>query len=188
MPSESEQQLCAWIAEDPWRMGCLAALAALALPDAWIGAGFVCDLAWDRLHGFAAATPLADVDVLIFDPQVGEAEEREIQTLLGTQGPQAPWSVRNQARMHRRNGDSPYHDTSEAMVHWLETATAVAVRLDEKGILHLLAPFGLDDLFALTVRPTPHARFRRDRLTAYRHRLGEKAWDRTWPGLRIEAG
>ena len=74
------------------------------------------------------------------------------------------------------------------MVHWLETATAVAVRLDEKGILHLLAPFGLDDLFALTVRPTPHARSRRDRLTAYRHRLGEKAWDRTWPRLRIEAG
>ncbi|MEE9480708.1 MAG: nucleotidyltransferase family protein, partial [Kiloniellales bacterium] len=73
MPSESEQQLCAWIAEDPWRMDCLAALAALALPDAWIGAGFVRNLAWDRLHGFAAATPLADVDVLIFDSAGGEA-------------------------------------------------------------------------------------------------------------------
>jgi hypothetical protein len=188
MPSESEQQLCAWIAEDPWRMDCLAALAALAAPDAWIGAGFVRNLAWDRLHGFAAPTPLADVDVLIFDPQAGEAEEREIQTLLRTQGPQAPWSVRNQAGMHRGNGDLSYCNTADAIGHWLETATAVAVRLDEKGILHLLAPFGLDDLFALTVRPTPHARSRRDRLTAYRHRLGEKAWDRTWPGLRIEAG
>ncbi len=188
MPSESEQQLCAWIAEDPWRMDCLTALAALAAPDAWIGAGFVRNLAWDRLHGFAAATPLADVDVLIFDSAGGEAEERKIQALLGTQGPQAPWSVRNQARMHRRNGDSPYHDTSDAMVHWLVTASAVAVRLDVGQRLELLAPFGLDDLFALTVRPTPHARSRRDRLTAYRHRLGEKAWDRTWPGLRIEAG
>ncbi len=147
MPSQPEQQLCAWIAEDPWRMGCLAALAALALPDAWIGAGFVRNLAWDRLHGFAQRTTLADVDVLIFDPAGGEAEERKIQAILETQGPQAPWSVRNQARMHRRNRDSPYHDTSDAMVHWLETATAVAVRLNGDRRLELLAPFGLDDLF-----------------------------------------
>ena len=180
-----ERTLLTWIEADPWRMSCLEVVAGLGLPDGWIGAGFVRNLVWDRLHGLAAATPLADVDVLFFDPDAGGEEESGIEARLQVYMPRTPWSARNQARMHVRNGDAPYRDTADAMAHWLETATAVAVRLGAGGDLDLLAPFGLDDLFALTVRPTPHARSRPDRLAAYRQRLAEKAWEKRWPGLRV---
>jgi hypothetical protein len=180
-----EAQLRAWLTPDPWRLACLEAMAALDLFDGWIGAGFVRSLVWDRLHGFPGPTPLADVDVLFFEPESGRDRENEVASALADRLPEVPWSVKNQARMHVRNGDTPYRDTEDALCHWLETPTAVAVRLTAGGAVEILAPFGLNDLFALAVRPTPHARSRRDRLKAYRLRMAEKAWPATWPGVRV---
>jgi uncharacterized protein len=179
-----EARLRAWLAADPWRMACLEAVAALGLPDGWIGAGFLRNLAWDRLHGFARPTPLADVNVIFFEPDSGTEREAEVETALAHHLPAVPWSARNQARMHGRNGDPPYRDTADALVHWLETPTAVAARLTAGGAPEILAPLGLADLFALTVRPTPHARARADRLAAYRLRLAQKAWPAVWPGVQ----
>ena len=168
-------------------MACLVAVAALDLPDGWIGAGFLRNLAWDRLHGFTAPTPLADVDVLVFEPASGLEREAEIEAASAGRLPAVPWSVKNQARMHERNGDAPYRDTEDALRHWLETPTSVAARLTAGGELEILAPFGLADLFGLIVRPTPHVRSRRDRLKAYRLRMAEKAWPAIWPDVQVVA-
>ena len=54
---------------DCWRMAVMRTVRAVALPDCWIGAGFVRALVWDHLHDFATATPLADVDVVYFDSE-----------------------------------------------------------------------------------------------------------------------
>jgi hypothetical protein len=40
----------------------------LALPDGWIGAGFVRNAVWDVLHGRRPDPRLGDVDVVFFDP------------------------------------------------------------------------------------------------------------------------
>lgn len=181
-----EAQLRAWLAADPWRLACLQAVAALDLPGGWIGAGFLRNLVWDRLHGFAQPTPLADVDVLTFEPASGTEREAEIEAALAGALPAVPWSVKNQARMHARNGDRAYRDTEDALGHWLETPTAVAARLTA-GELEILAPFGLADLFAIAVRPTPHARSRQDRLNAYRLRMADKNWPAIWPGVQVYA-
>ncbi len=178
-----DAQLRAWLAADPWRMACLEAVAALDLPDGWIGAGFLRNLAWDRLHGFTAPTPLADVDVLVFEPASGLEREAEIEAALAGRLPAVPWSVKNQARMHLRNGDAPYRDTADALCHWLETPTAVAVRMDDGGTLELLAPLGVDDLLAMRITPTPHAR--KHRLGSYCERVLDKPWARQWPQLDI---
>jgi len=182
-----EAQLRAWLAADPWRLICLEAVAALDLPECWIGAGFLRNLVWDRRHGFAQPTPLADVDVLTFEPGTGPERETQIEAGLAEQLPDVPWSVKNQARMHARNGDAPYRDTEDALRHWLETPTAVAARLAAGGAVEILAPFGLTDLFALTVRPTPHARSRPGRLKAYRLRIAAKAWPTIWSNVRVYA-
>lgn len=180
--------LLALIAADPWRIACLGAVADLRLPDAWIGSGFVRAPLWDGLHGFAAPTPLGDIDVVYFDPDdCDPAREAALEARLeaalpmGDAGP--PWSLRNQARMHRRNGDAPYRSTTDALCHWLETTAVVAVRLGDDGKPELLAPLGLDDLFTLTVRPTPHARGHR--LADYRARQAEKDWCARWPKVRV---
>ena len=172
------------IAGEPWRRQALEAVAALGLPDCWIGAGFLRAPVWDALHGYGRPTPLDDIDVVYHDPAHLEPEaEARAEARLREWLPDLPWSVRNQARMHLRNGERPYRSTAEAIRHWLETPTAVAIRLAD-GRPELLAPLGLDDLLNLVLRPTPHARAHR--MAAYRARLETKNWLKLWPRLRLE--
>jgi hypothetical protein len=173
------------IASDPWRLDVLRTVRDLELPDCWVGAGFVRALVWDHLHGYDDPTPLDDVDVIYFDDDnTDKAEDRLYEERLADVLAQVPWSVKNQARMHRRNGDKPYRDTSDALCHWLETPTAVAVRMDDDEQLELLAPLGLDDLLAMRIVPTPHAL--NQRLSAYRERVLAKPWARQWPRVDIK--
>ena len=167
-----------------WMLQALRAVAGLGLPDWWIGAGFVRNPVWDHLHGYAEPKPLADIDVLYFDAaDLGRARETAAEAALRQHLPDLPWSVKNQARMHLRNGDPPYLSTVDAMRYWLETPTAVSVTLDPAGELRLAAPFGLDDLLAMRIAPTPHARANRP--AAYRERLAGKDWAQRWPQAEI---
>ena len=66
---------------------------------------------------------------------------------------------------------------------WPETATAIAVRrTDNDTGCEVAAPFGLDDLLNLVLRPTPH--FARDKRPIYEARLQAKQWAALWPLLR----
>ena len=84
--------------------------------------------------------------------------------------------------MHRRNGDPPYASAVAAMRGWPETATAVAARRQGPEGLALAAPFGLDDLLGLVLRPTP--RFAGGKRAIHEARVREKAWLSAWPRLR----
>ncbi len=181
MPSDAAV-IIRWLRGDSRRMAMLRAVARLGLPDCWIGAGFVRNLVWDRLHGFSEPTPLNDVDVLYFDPSDrSRAAERALEARLRRAMPGVPWSVRNQARMHRRNNDAPYRSTAHALTCWAETPTAVAV--GPRGTrLALIAPFGTRDLMAATVRPTP--RFRH-KMAVYRRRMAGKNWQALWSALAM---
>ena len=173
------------LAGDPLRLNALEAVAALHLPDCWIGAGFVRDAVWDHLHGYDVADPTGDVDVIWYDPASPQAEvDRRIEQQLRGAMPKLCWSVKNQARMHVRNGDTPYASVADAMRHWPETATAVAARLQPSGSIEISAPHGLDDLFALRLRPTP--RFLTDKLPIFMDRVSSKCWIDRYPKLSLE--
>ncbi len=172
------------VAGVPWRRRALEAVVALDLPDCCIGAGFVRAPVWDALHGYTEPTPLDDIDVVYYDPAcLDPGAEAQAEARLRDLMPGLPWSVRNQARMHLRNGDRPYRSTAEAIRHWLETPTAVAVRLGD-GRPGLLAPLGLDDLLDLVLRPMPYAQAHRT--AAFRKRLETKSWLKIWPQLRLK--
>lgn len=179
-----EQDLLQLVKDDRWMMSVLQAAAGLALPDWWIGAGFVRGKVWDVLHGFEKRTRLADVDVIYFNSaDLRREADDAAEAALRAQWPDIPWSVRNQARMHLRNDDAPYASCEDALRYWLETATCVAVRLETDGVLKLLAPYGLDDLFDLILRPTPAGQRRR---AEYDARLAKKNWPGLWPSLRLK--
>lgn len=156
------------------------------LPDGWIGAGFVRNAIWDDLHGRAPSAPKSDVDVIWHDPLcVDEAEDRKHEASLRAVEPGIAWSVKNQARMHDRNGDEPYISATEAMRYWPETATAVAVRRTGKDGCEVAAPLGLGDLMQLILKPTQ--RFAGEKRHIYDERVRSKEWVKTWPLLREEA-
>ncbi len=159
-------------------------MAALGLPDCWIGAGFVRDAVWDHLHGRKVAQPTGDVDVLWFDAAATSVQDRAIEAGLKTVVPSGKWSVKNQARMHLRNGDAPYSSVSDAMRHWPETATAVAARIGHGGDIEINAPLGLEDLFALILRPT--AQFLSEKLPIFVERVSSKQWLTRYPDLVLK--
>lgn len=177
------QRIVTWLGEDPVRCRLLAVLAELALPDAWLAAGFVRNLVWDRLHGYADATPLADLDVIYFDAVDYRPErDRDLERLLMERAPGWSWSVKNQARMHERNADPPYRDSLDAMAHWPEVETALAARLTADGEIEVISPFAQEGLFALHLTPNPW----RPRPAAFRQRLATKGWLDRWPRLQVQ--
>ncbi|HMB77806.1 MAG TPA: nucleotidyltransferase family protein [Kiloniellaceae bacterium] len=169
---------------DGERLRMLRAVRTLRLPQAAIGAGFVRAAVWDHLHGFATPTPLDDIDVVYFDPDDPAAtRDADLEAALRRSLPGPNWDVKNQARMHLRNGDAPYRDLGDAIAHWLETATCVAARLNEAEDLEIVAPWGLDDLMNLRIRATPSGQRKGE---DFRRRLGEKDWQGRWPRLTLD--
>jgi hypothetical protein len=170
------------IAQDPVGMKQLRAARSLGLPDWCIAAGFVRNRVWDHLHGIWPPRPPADIDVLYYDPaDLSKAPEQACEARLNGLEP-APWQVRNQARMHVWKNLPQHRSTADSMTFWLETVTAVGVRLEADESVTVIAPLGTDDLLGLTCRPTPFGHARRDE---YETRIATKRWREMWPKVRF---
>ncbi|MDJ0656247.1 MAG: nucleotidyltransferase family protein [Xanthomonadales bacterium] len=161
-------------------MSALRAICGLGLPDCWLAAGFVRNMVWDALHGYAA-TPLNDIDVIYHDPEDRDGTvARVVEDQIRGRSPHRNWEVRNQAVMHLRNGDAPYLDSADAMSHWPEIETAVGARLKPSGEVELLAPFGTDSLLAGHLTHNPKRPYE-----LFMSRVISKNWLQKWPNLQI---
>ena len=169
------------INNDNWMIEVLRIVRALNLVDCWIGAGFVRNKVWDYKHGFDR-TKLNDVDVIHYNNNnLSEEFDLGIEKRLKEIKPDVNWSVKNQARMNIRNAHDPYENCFEAISYWPETATSIAVKLNENDEIECIAPYGLDDLFNLIVKPTPDFN-----LEIYNDRITKKSWKEIWSNLIIK--
>lgn len=178
---DQQKQIIEWLAADSERMRALETAAALGLHDWCLAAGFVRNLVWDRLHGDDMNTPLNDIDLIYFDRALASSQADELLERKLAARSTFPWSVKNQARMHARNNDSPYSNTQDAMRNWPEIETAIGVALDKDGRIDLVAPFGLEQLFKLTVTINSN----RPNNMVFLDRLISKRWTAHWPKLRV---
>ncbi len=160
----------------------LRAVRTLGLADWCIAAGFVRNRVWDHLHGISPPRAAADIDVLYYDTtDLSKETEQGFEARL-TALIDAPWQVRNQARMHVWKGLPQHKSTADSMIYWLETVTAVGVRLEADDTLTVVAPLGTDDLLGLRCRPTAFGRTKRDEYDA---RVTSKRWAELWPKVRF---
>ncbi|MHA0855385.1 nucleotidyltransferase family protein [Paenibacillus sp. CMAA1364] len=160
----------------------LKVIRALHLPDGYVAAGYVRNYIWDTLHGYSTRTPLNDIDIIYYNPnQLDEEIDKEYERILNLVTGRLIWSVKNQARMHIRNGVKPYQSVEDAMSYWPETATAVGFRMENDNSISVICPYGLEDLFELRVRKSPL--FKDD--SFYKTRVIEKNWIEIWPKLEI---
>ncbi|MED0670739.1 nucleotidyltransferase family protein [Aneurinibacillus aneurinilyticus] len=175
------------VQNDDMMMKILNIVKFLKLPDCWICAGIIRNRIWDALHHFEEPTMIEDVDVIYFDSNsIDEKIDKSIEERLYTIHPNINWSVKNQARMHKRNGDDPYKSTEDAVSKFPETATAIAVRLNEEDNVDLITPCGIEDLVNLIVRPTKHfLRNANTKAKVYEDRLQKKKWQEKWDKLAI---
>lgn len=165
---------------EPLRIARLKTLAACGLPQGMLCAGFVRNAIWDEVFGLSTAW--ADLDVTYYDPaDLTPAREWVIEAQLTALLP-AHWQVRNQARMHLRNGVTAYASAADAVSRFPETATCLAVSLDAQGALQLPVDLGLADGWAGAVRLNARCT-EAEKLVP--QRLAGKGWLAKWPGLEM---
>ncbi|WP_214817173.1 nucleotidyltransferase family protein [Exiguobacterium sp. s59] len=183
---EHEQDLIHFLQQDAELMKHLRTVATLHLPDWWICAGYIRAKIWDHLHGYDTPTQTDDVDVIYFDPtQPEESIEKEIEQTLYQLNPNVPWSVKNQARMHHVNHLPPYTSSMDALAHFPETVTAIGVRLNSNGDFIFAAPYGIQDLLSLQVKPTPLFEANSSKHSIYLKRMAQKNWPAQWPNVKL---
>lgn len=182
------QRLTQLIRTTPWFISILETVRLCDPPDWLVGAGVIRNLVWDHLHQYQATTPLADVDVVFFDPQdVRPERDCAVQQQLAQRLPHVNWEATNQAAVHLWYKDvfgfsvPPFHSSEEAVGTWPETATSVAVRLLSTDEIHIVAPCGLADLFNMVLRRNP-SRVTRERFI---QRLHSKQILRKWPRVQV---
>ena len=173
----------------PSLMRVLTTVRALDLPDWLVMSGAVYQRVLNHLTGRAPDYGIRDYDLGYFDASdiSYDAEDRVIRRVAAAfdEPFKSTVEVRNQARVHlwfEAHFGEPYTAlscTAEALERFASPMSAVGVRLDPNDKLHIEAPFGLADLFALRVRPNPW------RLSRHFERATASAL-RRWPELRIE--
>lgn len=158
-------RLAAILRADPTLMRVLTGARALALPDWLVFSGAVYQAVWNDLTGRPPGYGVKDFDLGYFDPDTSYvAEDRIIQRVAAAfdEPLKTRVEVRNQARVpiwFPEKFGEPYPSiacTADALRHFVAPCFAVGVRLEADDRLFVEAPFGLDDLFALVVRPNPY--------------------------------
>ena len=165
MSANLEGRLEEIVRETPALMQVLRRARDLDLPDWLIFSGAVYQRVLNRLTGRDADYGIKDYDLGYFDAAdiSYEAEDVVIRRVAAAFEPpmREMVEVRNQARVHLWFEDkfgepyAPLCNTAEALTRFVSSTFAVGVRLEPDGRLEIVAPFGLEDLFALRLRPNP---------------------------------
>ena len=155
-------KLVAIVRADPDLMALLERLREIDLPDWRLVSGALYGTVWNALTGRPRRHGIKDYDIAYFDGSdlSWEAEDTVIRRVDAATAELAlKVETRNQARVHlwfeRRFGIAvpPLRSTDESLTRYAAIAHAVGVRLDADGALDVVAPFGLDDLFTMRIRP-----------------------------------
>ena len=168
MSDTLEARLDAIVRAGPGLMGVLTVARDLDLPDWLLFSGAVYQRVLNQLTGRDLDYGIKDYDLGYFDPSDTsyEAEDQVIRRVAAAFEPPLRdlVEVRNQARVHLwfegKFGEpyAPLNSPAEALERFVSPTFSVGVRLERDDSLTIVAPFGLDDLFALRLRPNPRRR------------------------------
>ncbi|MDF9850163.1 MULTISPECIES: nucleotidyltransferase family protein [unclassified Paenibacillus] len=154
----------------------------------YVGAGCLVQTVWNQLTGRPAEYGISDIDLVYFDPADLSFEAESEQIAEGRRqfnGVPVPLDIKNQARVHLWYEDKfgirlqPYSSLEAAIDSWPTSVTSLGARLEPSGEWRIYAPFGLADLYSLTIRPNKALISE----AVYRSKAGK--WHSKWPELQI---
>jgi hypothetical protein len=163
---ELRERLTTILHAAPPLMRVLSVARYLCLPDWLVFSGAVYQPVLNHLTGRPLDSGIKDYDLAYFDASdlSYDAEDAVIRRVKAAfdEPLRSMVEVRNQARVHlwfeAKFGEpyAPLSCTAEALERFASATFAVGVRLEPDDRLHIVAPFGLADLFALRLVPNPY--------------------------------
>ena len=164
----------------------LERLESYGLENYYVAAGSVNQTVFNYYHGYPLENEIDDYDIVYFDEDLSYEKEdkiiKEVFELLKDLN--VKLDIKNQARVHLWYGKKFGHEidanrsVEEAISKWGTTVTCIGVRL-VNGKLITFAPYGLNDLFSLIIRPNKANFIKED------YDKKTKKWKSKWPNLTI---
>lgn len=154
----------------------------------YVGAGSLVQTVWNYISGYPLSYGISDIDIIYFDDQdLTKEKEEMIEQKLASSLSDLPLEidVKNEARVHlwykKKFGKDikPYQSLEDAINSWPTTATALGVRRENNGEFKVYAPYGLNDLFSMTVKANKQL------ITRDIYEAKATKWLNLWPKLTV---
>lgn len=152
------------------------------LPNWYLAAGCIAGSVWNSVLGNPLEWGINDYDIIYFDKT--QKDNLEKVRMIQKLNPEVTIEVVNEAFVHTWIKDylgfsiEPYSSSEDAMNTWGATASCIGIRKIGNEY-KIYAPYGLEDVFNLQVRPVQGVF-----ISELFLKKAEK-WKRKWPKLEI---
>lgn len=164
----------------------LVRLSQTDLKNYYVAAGCINQTIFNYYHGYPLMNGIDDFDIVYFDSDVSYEKEdsiiKEINNLVNDLNIKC--DVKNEARVHLWYGEKygkhiePYTSLEDAIDSWGTSVTCLGVRLENNKLI-IYAPYGLNDLFSMTIRPVKR------QYTEEQYIIKTNKWKKKWPKLNV---
>lgn len=160
----------------------------LGMSNWYLGSGCVAQTVWNYFHEFDLAKGIKDYDLVYYDSSDVSSGAQDLYVEKGKKifdHISIPVEIVNEARVHLWYEEefgkkiAPYQSIEEAINEWPTTATSIGVRYDENGKFVVFAPYGLNDLWGMVVRPN------KLKVTEKIYLDKVERWTSVWPKLKV---
>ncbi|MDD4282358.1 MAG: nucleotidyltransferase family protein, partial [Bacilli bacterium] len=156
------------------------------LKNYYVGAGSINQTVFNYYHDFDLDYGIKDFDIVYFDEDTSyEKEDKVIKNIRSLiKNINIEVDIKNEARVHLWYKDKfgfdiqPYTSVEEAISKWGTTVTCIGVRLENDELV-VFAPYGLNDVFGLIIRPI------KENFNKYHYDIKVERWLNTWPKLKV---
>ncbi len=156
------------------------------LKNYYVGAGCINQTVFNYLHGLRIDANINDYDIVYYDEDISYEKEdiviKYVEELLSDLN--IKLDVKNEARVHiwynekYNENRMPYTSVEDAVSRWETTITCIGVRLENNNLI-VDAPYGLNDLFNMVIRPV------KTDFTEADYIKKVNKWKKKWPKLTI---
>ena len=162
-------------------------LPKLKLPNWYLAAGAIPQIVWNYYHKYPLDNEIKDFDIVYFDKDTSRESENYFSKKASEVFKNIPIRVElvNEARVHLWYEEEfgykikPYKSTEHAIYTFPTNVTSIGLTLQKGEEAEIYAPYGLSDIFAMTVKP--------NKVLVKKENYEKRAnrWKKAWPKLTI---
>jgi len=164
----------------------LEILSKSNLKNYYVAAGSINQTVFNYYHGYELDYGIKDFDIVYYDEDLTYEKEDEIIKYVTSllKDISTDLDIKNEARVHLWYKDKygkeiiPYTSVEDAISSWGTTVTCIGVRLENDKLV-VCAPFGLNDLFNMTIRPVKR------QYTEEQYLIKTESWLKKWNKLTV---